>query len=361
MAEDVYAKLREFMDTMPAGYPSTPTGVEIRILKRLFSPEEAELTMKLKSEPEEAPAIAARVGIGEAELAQRLEAMARKGLIFRIRKGDKALYQASQFIVGVYEFQLKNLDKEFCQMFEEYLPYLGTSLLSVKTKQLRVIPVESSVGTTPPVETYNRVREMVKGQSVFSVAQCICREEQGLLGKPCTRPQETCLGFGDFAQFYIDNKWARAITKEEALRVLDLAEESALVLCPSNSQQLMSICCCCPCCCPILKYAKIMPRPAAAVQSYYQAKIDPELCSACGQCIDRCQMAAIREGKDSSEVIDGRCIGCGLCASACPTEALIMVAKPAMEAPPKEYFQDTLQRIKAERRALQVKAKGEAR
>ena len=361
MGEDVYVRLREFMDTLPSGYPATPTGVEIRILKRLFSPEEAELTMKLKSEPEEVPAVAARAGLDQAELARRLEAMAQKGLIFRVRKGDKSLYQAFQFIVGIYEFQLKYLDREFCQMFEEYLPYIGMSFMSVKTKQMRVIPVESSVGTTPAVETYNRVREMVKGQTVFSLGQCICRKEQGLIGKPCTRPQETCLGFGDFGQFYIDNKWARAISREEALRVLDLAEESALVLSPTNSQQLAGICCCCPCCCPILKYAKLMPRPADVVQSYYQAKIDPELCSACGQCIDRCQMAAIREGKDSSEVIDGRCIGCGLCASACPTEALTMVAKSGMEAPPKEFLQDTLQKIEAERRAIRAKGKGASR
>src|SRR3989304_2170371 len=156
MAEDVYARLREFMDPLPAGYPATPTGVEIKILKRLYSPEEAELTMKLMSEPEEVPAIAARVGLEEAPLTQRLEAMAQKGLIFRVRKGDKSLYQAFQFIVGIYEFQLKSLDREFCQMFEENLPYIGLYLMSVKTKQMRVIPVESSVGTAPAVETYNR-------------------------------------------------------------------------------------------------------------------------------------------------------------------------------------------------------------
>ena len=67
---------------LPGGYPSTPSGVEVRILKRLFSPEEAELTMKPKSRPEQVPAIAARVGLEEAEMARRLEEMARKGLIF---------------------------------------------------------------------------------------------------------------------------------------------------------------------------------------------------------------------------------------------------------------------------------------
>jgi hypothetical protein len=78
MGEDVYLKLREFMNTLPAGYPSTPSGVEIRILKKLFSPEEAELTMQLKSEPEEVPAIAARLGMDEAELAEQLEKMAQQ-------------------------------------------------------------------------------------------------------------------------------------------------------------------------------------------------------------------------------------------------------------------------------------------
>jgi electron transport complex protein RnfB len=358
MGDDVYVKLREFMNTLPAGYPSTPSGVEIRILKKLFSPEEAELTMKLKNEPEEVPAIAVRLGLDEAELAQRLEKMAHKGLIFRVRKENKALYQAFQFMVGVYEFQLKNLDKEFCQMFEEYLPHFGMSLMPVKTKQLRVIPVESAVKATHRVETYNRVRELVEKQKTFSVAQCICREERELLGKKCDRPQETCLGFGDFAQFYIDNQWGRAISKAEALKVLALAEQSGLVLSPSNSQELTGICCCCPCCCPILKYARLMPRPADMVMSYYQAKINPGLCSTCGLCLERCQMAAIKKGEDSYQIIDGRCIGCGLCVSACPTEAISMMAKLGMEAPPKDFFQDTLPRIRTERHAIKIKVKG---
>jgi len=355
MTEDVYVRLREFMDTLPGGYPATPTGVEIRILKKLFSPEQAELTMKLKNEAEEVSVIAARVGLGQAELAPRLEEMAQKGLIFRVRKGNKALYQAFQFIVGVYEFQVKNLDREFCEMIEEYQPYLGRSFLSIKTRQMRVIPVESAVGSTPAVETYNRVRELVKAQKVFSLAQCICRNKQGLLGNDCTRPKETCLQFGDFAQFYIDNKLARAISRTDALEILDLAEKSALVLCPSNSQELVSICCCCPCCCPILKRAKLLPRPVEAVSSNYQAKIDPELCSACGLCMERCQMAAIKEGKDSYEIAEEKCIGCGLCVSFCPTEALSMVAKPKVQAPPSDFFHDTLQRIQVERHAIQAK------
>ena len=355
MGDDVYIKMREFMNTLPAGYPSTPSGVEIRILKKLFSPEEAELTMQLTTEPEEVPAIAVRLGLDEAGLAKKLENMAQKGLIFRVKRGDKALYKAVQFIVGVYEFQLNYLDEEFCRMFEEYLPYFGMSLMSVKTKQLRVIPVESAMKATPMVETYNRAREMMEGQKIFSVSPCICRKERGIIGKKCDKPQETCLGFGDVAQFYIDNNMGRAISKAEALKLLDFAEASGLVLSPTNSQEIAALCCCCTCCCPTLKYAKLMPRPVDMVMSYYQATIYAELCTNCGLCPERCQMAAIKEGEASYQIVDGRCIGCGLCVSACPTEAISLLPKSGMTPPPADFWHDTLSTIRAERDAIEAR------
>jgi Fe-S-cluster-containing hydrogenase component 2 len=64
--------------------------------------------------------------------------------------------------------------------------------------------------------------------------------------------------------------------------------------------------------------------------------------------MDRCQMDAIRELDDAWEVVEGRCIGCGLCVSECPTSAISMVAKPGMEAPPRD-FHETIHRIGAER------------
>ena len=121
-----------------------------------------------------------------------------------------------------------------------------------------------------------------------------------------------------------------------------------LVLSPTNAQELSTICCCCSCCCPVLKFAKMAPRPADLAQAYYQAQIDPDLCTASADCIDRCPMDAIREGDNASEVIDGRCIGCGLCVSACPVEAITLEPKPGMEAPPKD-MSDMLNRIATER------------
>jgi len=351
MSKDIYIKLREYLDTLASGFPETPTGVELKILKKLFTPEQAELTMRLTEEPESIADIAARIDVDEAELTPKLEEMAQKGLIYRVRKGDQRLYQASQFIIGIYEFQLKNLDKEFCELFEEYLPYYGSSIKKVKTKQLRVIPVESAIDTTSSVATYNKVRDLVKEQENIAVTQCICSKEQELLGNKCFKPQETCIGFGDFAQYYLDNNMARAINVGEALKLLDQAEEIGLVLQPTNTREIEAICCCCTCCCPSLRSAKMSKHPSNLFHSYYQAKIDPVLCAGCGECIDRCPMDAIREGEDISETIDGRCIGCGLCVSTCPETAISLIAKPDMEAPPMD-FEETLKIIKTERAAI---------
>ena len=49
---DVYQRLRKHIDDMPIPYPETRSGVELRILRRLFTPEEAEVALGLSAVPE---------------------------------------------------------------------------------------------------------------------------------------------------------------------------------------------------------------------------------------------------------------------------------------------------------------------
>ena len=84
MAKDIYQKLAQHLDDLPAGFPSTESGVELRILRRLFSPEEAELAIHLSLFPEESEVIAGRAEIDPEEAAQHLDKMAKKGLIYSI-------------------------------------------------------------------------------------------------------------------------------------------------------------------------------------------------------------------------------------------------------------------------------------
>ncbi|MGB5425119.1 MAG: 4Fe-4S ferredoxin, partial [Desulfobacterales bacterium] len=87
--EPIYNKLAQHLDTLPGGYPATESGIELRILKRLFTPEEAEIAVHLNLMPEPATAIAQRIGVDEATLAPLLIDMSHKGLIIRLeRKGE---------------------------------------------------------------------------------------------------------------------------------------------------------------------------------------------------------------------------------------------------------------------------------
>jgi len=339
MPEDVYIRLREFLDRLPGGYPATDSGVEIELLKRYFTPEEAELAMSLQRIPEPASAIADRVGKPEAEVAGRLESMARAGSILRIRIGEEPYYMALQFLVGIYEFHLKSMDREMAELLDEYLPTLMASFGEIETKQMRVVPVGAAIDTTAAVSTYDSARELVRAQDKIAVADCICRKEKELLGHGCEHPMEGCLTFGVAADYYIENGVGRQISQDQCLAILDRAEKNAMVLAPSNAQVVMNICTCCADSCNFLRSLRSYERPADHALSSFQASIDPEECSACGTCLERCQIEAIVEGDDFMEVDLARCIGCGLCVPTCPSEAVSLVEKANAIEPPANFVE----------------------
>ena len=140
----------------------------------------------------------------------------------------------------------------------------------------------------------------------------------------------------------------REIDKHEAIKILDLAEEAGLVVSPSNTKNLAFLCCCCPCCCPTIRYAKFFPKPAKLFKTYYQSSIDPETCTSCQECSERCPMGAIREDQETSEIDKDRCIGCGLCVSVCPENSISLKLISDAEAP-HDFMEDVFQQIKKER------------
>ena len=118
MAADLYFQLREQLDQYSVGFPSTESGVEIRILEKLFTEEEAEMFLDLSLMPEALESVAKRLGRDADEVAALLERMTGKGLLFRLRKGESALYYAIPFVVGIYEFQLKTMDRELAELVD---------------------------------------------------------------------------------------------------------------------------------------------------------------------------------------------------------------------------------------------------
>lgn len=328
MAEnEVYTKLREHLDSLPVGYPATKSGVELRILRRLFTEEEAEMACHLTPFAQTAEQIAQKSGHTPADAGKLLEQMSRKGLIFTSRKGGKTTYRAAWFAIGIFEHQVTRLTKELYMDVEQYIDEaLKDEIISVSTPQLRVVPVHESFTSQMQVAPYDDARELIRKQSIVVVADCICRKGAELKGEGCGKPMETCLVFSTGAYYYLENKLGRRISTKEALKILDQAEEAGLVLQPGNAQKTFNICCCCGDCCEILKNLRKFPKPSEMVASNYYAQVDTESCSSCETCIDRCQMDAITV-VDTAEVDLDRCIGCGLCITTCPSEALTMKQK----------------------------------
>ena len=332
--DDIYRKLAQHLDDMPGGFPSTESGVELRILRRLFTPEEATLALSLTLLPEEPAHVARRIHLPEEETARRLEEMAKKGLIYRIQPKDgPPRYLAWQFAIGIWEFHVNSLDRGLVEDMAEYIPRLLDIETWKKVPQLRTIPVSQSIPVEHKVLSYESAESLVRSHRRILVAPCICRREKRLAGEGCDRPEESCLVFGQGTDYYLRNGLGRLIDQEEALRILKEADRAGLVLSPSNSQKISNICCCCGCCCGVLRTMKTHPEPAKVISSPFRVSVHVDSCDGCGICIDRCQMEALLLD-DGRVVADmNRCIGCGLCVSTCPMESLSLVRKPPSEQP----------------------------
>lgn len=332
MTGKVYYELREQMDQYSLGFPSTESGVEIKILEKLFTEEEAEMYLSLSMMLEEPASVAQRIGRNVGEVALLLERMVAKGLIFRVKKGNAAKYGVVPFVVGSYEFQLKGMDKEFAELFEQYfLEAFGRQGIA-QMPPMRTVPVNKSVDISWPVAPYEDVKQIIRTKDKISIANCVCRVQQGLLGKGCGQPLEACFQFGSHADYYVDKGMGRFITQAEALDIIDKCEEAGLVPQPFSAKDAGGICNCCGDCCGILRSIKMHPKPAEKVYSNYYAEVDRASCSACETCISRCQMEAIQLGADDVAVVSrDRCIGCGLCVTTCPSEAIALKAKPESE------------------------------
>ena len=347
MATDIYQKLAKHLDNLPAGFPRTESGVELRILRRLFTQEDAELALHLTVIPEEPRLIARRANITVEEAARRLEAMEQKGLILGIRrKGEPTLYMAQQFVVGFWEAQVNKLNRELVQDFEEYLPTLFDLNSWRKAPQLRTIPVNKSIRVRNEVMPYEQAEELVRAKESFAVSNCICRQEQHILGKGCDKPLESCLTLGMAAESVVRTGRGRAISREEALEVLNRAEKAGLVLQPANAKDVLFICTCCGCCCGVLRSLKRDPKPASLVSSPFLAHLNTDTCKGCGACVKRCQMEAAHLDDGKAALNLDRCIGCGLCVSTCPTNSLSLVRKAEQSHVPKDIIETSIKMVR---------------
>lgn len=343
---DVYQELRKHLDKLPIGFPATESGVEIRILKHLFTPEDAQLALKLNYVAEPLKKVYKRVkrsGISIEELEKQLDDMYFKGLINRgvVKEEEEEVkyYASAPLAIGMYEYQLHRMTPEF---FKEVEQYFDEGFLDefnrTRIPQVRVIPLNQTVEHEQSIATYDDLREVIENiGSPIAVAECICRQGADLIGEPCKKItlRESCFSFRRAAETYIERGQAREVSKEEALKILDKAQEDGLVLQPGNSQRPMNICTCCGCCCGVLSHQKKLEEPAQFFATNFYAEVDPDLCTGCGICEERCNMDAVHVEETIAKVNIARCIGCGVCVPTCTSEAITLRKKGDETIPPR--------------------------
>lgn len=369
-SDTIYRKLRRHLDRMPVGYPKTLSGVELDILKKLFTPETAEvalhMTWKFQSAaqifaalPEE---LSARIG-SEDTLRAMLDAMAGGKAI--LRRTKESTYALVPFVVGMYELQVNSITAEFYD--RSVLPYFkagfGLEYVSSTLPQNRVIPVNESIAVENRVADWDFLDSIItntKGE--IAVIECICRKVTDLKSQPCraTERRELCMVFNDYADTVIREGWGRKISKEEAFAIALENRKDGLILQPSNEKDPQVVCACCGCCCGLLGLYTFFKRPADFISSNYEVRVG-EGCRGCGLCEKFCQMKAITV-TDKKPVVDtARCAGCGVCAFKCPAGTLSLVKKAETSEPPmntEELFERIAKRKAGVFRKISVGLKG---
>ena len=336
MTNDAYEQLADALDRLPNAFPRTPSKVEIAILRRIFSPEEASLASQLCGDMEPIDVIAERVGLPVGEARTRLMKMARRGLVWFDKQAGKPRFRLAPFVVGIYEAQLESMDHEFAHLVEDYLADGGAAgIMKPQPALHRVVPAQSAV-KSEWILPYDDVRAILLAAKTFRLRDCICKAQQDHIGRRCDFPLRMCLTFSSVER----SPSPHDISQEEALAILDQAEEIGLVHTVSNVMRGIGyICNCCGCCCAILRGITDWGIEKSVAQANYYAVIDPDECLGCGTCIDRCQVHAISEEDGVSVVDRERCIGCGLCVTGCPNDVATLQRKQDAEMahPPVDY------------------------
>jgi electron transport complex protein RnfB len=329
MTEEIYRKLAQRLDAIPNGYPATESGVELRLLAKMFEQEEAALAAVMRLTCEPAADIATRAGVDPETAPQRLKGMARNGLIRSKRVDGELTFGLMPFAVGIYEEQLPRMDAEFAALVEQYFQETQGGFVNLAPSVHRVVPVGEAIPFDLEIFPHERATEMVENAKSWGVRDCICRVQQRMVGKGCEHEVESCLVFAPVEGAFESSEINRPINKAEALQLLHDTEEAGLVHTTANHREgHYYICNCCTCCCGILRGVTEFDIPSAVARSEFWAVVDADVCAACEDCLERCQFGALSIPEGVCVVDEARCVGCGLCVIECSTGALSMARRP---------------------------------
>ena len=260
-----YRLLQQRLDRNITGAPYSPAFM--KILKLLFSPEEAQLARRLPSQPKPIDEISRRLDIPQDQLCEKLTEMAHRGVVLDLEYKGTRYFALPPVIIGFFEFTfMRARDElpmaELAQLFDQYMCEDDKFTSSVFTQQTQVgrslVNEESLIeGDYVEILDWERASHIVSSASAASVGICQCRHKASHLGKACDKPQRTCLTLNWAAESMARSGHAQPISISEAMVILEECKEAGLAQTGDNVQRNpMYICNCCGCCCGFMDAIK---------------------------------------------------------------------------------------------------------
>ena len=279
MIDPIYDKLVDALNAR-TGYPCLKCPELITILEFLFTPQEAELAVRMPTGLVTAETLAQDIGGDPKEVEDVLEGLADKGLVSTQEIEGVRNYVLIPLLPGTFEIQLMRGEtddhaKKLARLFQNYFDATRQAETPAAPRTYttvpfaRVITVEEEIPAGVEIHPYDTVSGYIAQADSISVGTCYCRHFAELLGNdPCDRPKENCFSFGTQAKFLVERGFNKPVSKEEALKILDEAEKAGLVHCSSNTGEYIGfICNCCSCHCGILRGIVAADRPSSAASS----------------------------------------------------------------------------------------------
>ncbi len=364
VGKDIYLQLGKKID---GGTFKTPMNKQFyAILKELYSYEEAELIVKMPYSLSSLNKVQRVTGIESNKLQILLNSACSKGLIVDVKIKEKYFYIVSPLAVGIFEYTMMRTGKnsgealnttKWAHLFYDYIDspdsfweanFGNNEQISI----LRAIPHEDTVLPSEYVEIldYEKASEIVEKSDKFSLGICSCRHEKlHLEDKKCDVPLETCASLGTAADYLIRNNFAREISKSEMLDNLVISREKGLVLNADNVKNRVSfICQCCSCCCNLLTGISKYGYSNIVVTSTFIAKVNEEICTACGKCEKACPINAIKMKPDEDpetkrkilpKVDNNICLGCGVCVLKCEPKSIQLTKREKRVIHPESTYE----------------------
>jgi ferredoxin len=359
VAKDLYGALGAKIDQLTVRTPQTETFREI--LRAVYSPEEAELVVRMPFSLSTAARIATITGIDLADLERRLAALCDKGLVVDVLVGDSYRYMPAPYVIGIFEFTMMRMPDadadvgRVAKLFSDYFRqgdfYAANFRHGEQVTVARALPHLDDLGDHVEILDYEKLEHIIDEEGRFAVGVCSCRHKKHHAGeKACKVPLETCTSFGSAADYLVRHNMARPIAKAEMRDIAQRSRELKLVFSVDNVRQRPAFLChCCGCCCDIMEGINRHGYPNAIVSSTLVPRVVVADCNGCQKCGRACHVSAITMIPDPMQagakrmfkpvINEDVCIGGGVCGLVCDPDAIKMEKRPQRVIHPETTFE----------------------